>query len=154
MISALFFTGFLIFSLCFAAWKGGAPERLAAAIYFAGAAASLLVAQGETPGRGFRDVATPLLIVDLSLGVGLTLLAVGANRLWLIGASAAQWVAVLAHVVRAVEPKIIPTSYAFLTVIWSWPMVVLLLAGTIAHRRRLVAAVLVPDWRPFSRRPD
>ncbi|WP_300973474.1 hypothetical protein [Sphingomonas sp. LHG3406-1] len=147
MNPVFFFLGLLVFSLSFAAWKGGGPERLAAAIYLAATIASSMAGSDAAPGRGFRDLATPLLTVDVAMALALTALTVRANRLWLIAASACQWIAVLAHIVRAIQPNIIPTSYAFLAMIWSWPMVGLLLGGTVAYRRRLTAGVPVPDWR-------
>jgi len=143
----LFFIGLLTCALSWAAWKGGAPERWATILYAAAIIASELVSQGAPPGQNFTVLAGPLLIVDLTLAIALSVLTIKANRLWLIPATGCQWLAVAGHLTRWLAPRVIPTSYAFLTMIWSWPMIVLLLIGTIAHQRRATRGEQVPGWR-------
>ena len=147
MNAILPFVGLLALSLLAAAWLGAAPERIAAALYLAGIIGSAAAGAGGSPLDGFRHVDALLLAVDAGLAVALTALTIRANRLWLIVAASCQWLAVLGHVVRSLAPGIIPTSYAFLAMIWSWPMVVLLLGGTIAHQRRRLAGRTISDWR-------
>jgi hypothetical protein len=143
----LLFIGFLALSLLLAALLGAAPERIASALYLVAIIGSAAAGGGSAPGDGFRHVDALLLAVDAALAVALTWLSVRANRSWLIVAAACQWLAVLGHVVRWLAPSIIPTSYAFLAIIWSWPMVALLLGGTIAHRWRKQTGRSIPDWR-------
>ncbi len=144
----LLFLGLLASSLIFAAWLGAAPERIASALYLLAIIGSAAVGGGSAPGDGFRQVDAMLLGVDAAMAVALTWLSIRANRLWPIIASACQWLAVLGHVVRWLASSIIPTSYAFLAMVWSWPMVALLLGGTIAHQWRRRVGRPIPDWRP------
>ena len=101
---------------------------------------------------GFASVPTRLLVVDLLLGMFLTFVSLRANRLWLIAATSCQWLAITVHFVKLLHPEIVSTSYAFLTVIWSWPITALLALGTYAHRQRVASPI--PNWRASFHRAD
>lgn len=141
-----YFEIFLIVALGYALLRGGGPERIAALLYMLGSAGSLVGGWRGMPG-GFSIVPTYLLVVDVALLIGLLILSMRANRLWLVPATACQLVAVLVHVTKLVAPAMIPMSYAFLITIWSWPMVFLLAIGTRRHRRRAKAGTVTPDWK-------
>lgn len=143
-----FFEVFLVVSLAYATLWGGPPERLAALLYALGSVGSLVGGWGGMP-SGFELVPTYLLAVDFLLLIGLAALTTRANRLWLIPATACQLDAVLAHVTKLLAPAMIPTSYAFLVTIWSWPMVGLLTLGTWNYRRRGAFGNGLPSWKPI-----
>lgn len=140
----------MLCSVSYALWCGGGPERLTAATFVAGVAASATLGLFEMAG-GFASVPVRLLAIDSAYAVVCILVALRANRLWTIMFAGCQLLAVLVHLARFAAPSMIPTSYAFLTVIWSWPMLILLVAGTLVHRRRLTSGRFVPDWKPFLR---
>ena len=101
----------------------------------------------------FNSVPMLLFLSDFALLIVLSLLAIRANRWWIIPAAGCQLVAVLVHVGKFINPGLIPVGYEVLIDIWSWPMVALLGLGTWAHRRRLADGIIVPDWKPsFARR--
>lgn len=149
MTSVPFFLLFFAIVVIFALWRGGGPERVTAIVYILALAASASIGIMEMPG-GFRVVPTTVLIVDILLLLALCVIAVRANRWWIIPAAGCQLVAVLVHAAKLLHPDIIPNGYAFLVTIWSWPMVAFLALGTWAHRRRLAEGIIVPDWKPFS----
>lgn len=144
------FLGFTLCSTAYALVRGGPPERFAAALFLLGVAVSATIGLFEMPG-GFADVPARLALIDALWALMFTMLAVKANRLWLIPFAACQIVAALAHLTRLSFPEMIPASYAFLTVIWSWPMIALLAGGTFAHRRRMAAGSVIPHWKPSLR---
>ena len=146
MTSVPFFLTFFVLAVSFATWRGAGPERVTAGAYVIALAATLYVG---APGN-FEVVPVALLLVDIALLMGLSLIAVRANRWWIIPAAGSQLVAVLVHASKLIEPAMIPNSYVFLTDIWSWPMVALLCLGTWAHQRRIDQEVIVPDWKPSS----
>lgn len=141
----------LIVALTFALIRGGGPERVAAALFTLGSIGSLAGGWRGVPG-GFAVVPTYLMLVDCAMLAAMIVLTLRANRLWLILATACQLLAVLCHVTKLLAPSIIPTGYAFLTTIWSWPMVLLLLGGTMARARRVREGRHIPDWRDSSGR--
>lgn len=139
----------LVVSLSYAAIWGGGPERVAAMLYTAASIGSLLGGWRGMPGN-FSIVPTYLMIVDIALLVGLIVLTLRAARFWLIPATSCQLVAVAVHISKLMAPSMIPTSYAFLTTVWSWPMVLLLAFGSRQHSIRIKYGRIDLDWKPIS----
>ena len=149
MTSVPFFLVFFAVVVAFAMLRGGGPERMTAVTYTAALAATASVGFLRVPGN-YRVVPTGLFMTDAALLIALSLIAIRANRWWVIPAAGGQLVTVLVHTGKLLDPAMIPNSYEFLTDFWSWPMVALLAWGTWAHRRRLREGIIVPDWKPSS----
>ena len=149
MTSVPFFLLFFAIVVIFATWRGGGPERLTAIAYVLALAGTASGGFLEVRGQ-FRVIPVHMLAADVLLLIALCLIAIRANRWWLIPAAGCQLVAVLVHAGKLLNPAMIPNSYAFLTTIWSWPMVLLLALGTWAHRRRIARGIIVPDWKLSS----
>lgn len=147
MTSVPFFVIFIVLVVGFGLARGGGPERAIAMAYIIASAGSLSLGFLHMPG-GFESVPIRLFAVDTLLLFGLTIIAIRANRWWPIPAAGCQLVAVLVHASKELHPAMVPTGYALLTTIWSWPMVALLALGTWAHRQRLARGIIVPDWKP------
>ena len=129
--------------------RGGGPERVTAGAYILALAGSAYVGFLRVPGN-FRVVPMGLWLADALLLIALFVIAIRANRWWIIPATGCQLVTVLVHFGKLIDPAMVPNSYELLTDIWSWPMVAFLVLGTSAHRRRLRQGIIVPDWKPSS----
>ena len=80
--------------------------------------------------------------------------------------SALLGLGLVGHLAMLLHPRVIPWAYAVVLSIWSYPILLLMAAGTFAHRRRLITercrslldALLRPAWpgrrRRLGRRPD
>lgn len=141
----------MLFSIAYALWQGGGPERLTAVSFAIGVAASATLGLFTMPGQ-FADVPIRLVVIDGVYAAFCIGAALVANRIWTIPFAACQLVAFLVHLARLAAPEMIPTSYAFLTVLWSWPMLALLIGGTVVHQMRLKRGSTMPDWKPISGR--
>lgn len=146
-----FFLLFFAVVVTYAIWRGGGPERVTAIAYILALAGSASIGIIDMPG-GFRVVPTTVFAVDILLLAAHCVIAIHANRIWVIPAAGCQLVAVLVHAAKLIQPDMIPNGYAFLVTIWSWPMVALLGAGTLAHRRKVARGIAGPDWKPSSGR--
>jgi hypothetical protein len=151
--SVPFFLSFFAFVVSFAIWRGGGPERVTAMAYVIALAATLYTGFLRVPGD-YRVVPVGLFATDAILLIVLCLIAVRANRWWIIPAAGCQLVTVLVHTGKLLDPTMIPVSYELLTDMWSWPMVALLAAATCAHRSRLRRGIIVPDWKLSSASPE
>ncbi len=151
MSSIPFFLAFFAIVVSFAMLRGGGPERVTTGAYVVALAGSACAGFLRVPGD-FRVVPMGLFLTDAALLIALGLIAVLANRWWIIPAAGCQLVAVLVHLGRLIDPAMVPKGYEFLIDIWSWPMVALLGLGTWAHRRRIANGIIVPDWKPSSGR--
>lgn len=149
MTSVPFFLLFFAFVIAWATLRGGAPERVTAIAFVLALAATASGGFWSIPGE-FRVIPVHLFVVDLVLLAALIVIAVRANRWWPIPVAGMQLVAVLVHAGRLFDPTMVPNGYAFLTTIWSWPMVAILGLGTWTARRRLATGSFVADWKPFS----
>jgi hypothetical protein len=151
MSSVPFFIIFIVAIVSYALARGAAPERATASAFILAAVGSLSVGFLHMPGQ-FQSVPLRLFIVDGLLLVGMTVIAIRANRWWPIPVAGCQLIAVLVHAGKLLDPAMIPNGYAFLVKISSWPMVALLGYGTWAHRTRLRRGIIIPGWKPSSRR--
>lgn len=128
----------------YAVLRGGVPERLAGIL--------LLLAAGLTrmfflaSGAPYLSVEIGILLVDVVLLAALVALALRADRFWPIWLAALQALGTGAHLVKAIEPSVVSMAYAILVGFWSYPMIFILAAGTLRHRRRLAADGSDLDW--------
>ena len=127
--------------------RGGAPERWVAGMMAAAAVSTALLPY--RPGLTFRSVDEPQLLVDVALMIGLTSLAVRADRYWPLWVAALQVIAIAAHLVRAMDATIVPAVYNQAIGKLAYPMILLLIAGTWRHRRRGLAGTRDADWSPL-----
>jgi cytochrome c-type biogenesis protein CcmH/NrfF len=58
------------------------------------------------------------------------------------------------HTVKLVDPVVIPRAYAFVLALWSYPMLLLLVAGTWNHQRRLARFGVDKSWSSSSGRSE
>jgi hypothetical protein len=105
--------------------RGGTYERLAVAVLLGGSVLTR-VAVSRTA-SAFIDVASGVLLIDLACLVCFVLIALKSDRFWPLWLAALHLVGTLAHLARMIAPEIIPASYVLLLVVWSWPMLFLLL---------------------------
>ncbi|PHP19310.1 hypothetical protein CG471_12830 [Sphingobium sp. IP1] len=127
-----------------AGWRGGAPERLAAAaMLVATIATSLTNMQGAL---AFRDVQWSIVWIDAALLAALLAIALRANRFWPLWVAAIQCLALAAHAARAFDADILPLAYWWVVGKLSYPMLLLLIVGTERHHRRRRQGHRDPAW--------
>lgn len=134
----------------YALWRGGAPERIAAAL-FAGAAAMTYLSMYA---YAFRAISETYLLLDLGLFAAIAILSLWADRFWPIWVAALQLVVLAAHGVRASHPDLMPFVYYVATAKLAYPMILMLAIGTMRHRERLSRWGSDLDWSRWHERPD
>lgn len=132
----------------YALWRGGAPERWAAALFVGGMILSALVVRVATQRFGSTEIG--LVAADGAELAALTVLALRANRYWTIWMAAMQAVPLLVHAGIAISPAFLRPAYYTAAVIWYWPMMVVLAIGTARHRRRLLRHGIDRSWSTSS----
>ena len=154
MLHIVVFNATLILVVAFALWGGGAPERWVSGLMFVANAATALLPYD--PGSTFLSLDWSGFGVDAVLFVAFTAVALRANRYWPIWLAALQLVSVAIHVIRMVDRALVPLVYAWSIGQIAYPLMALLVAGTIRHRRRCRAFGRDPAWNDDARRgsPD
>jgi len=132
----------------YALWRGGKPERLVGSVLLIAMIATALMP--VAPGRSYYMLHLPLLAIDLLLLSALTAVALRANRFWPLWLAALQLLAIGVHGVRAYDPHILPIVYARIVGEIAYPMLALLVIGTVRHHSRALRLGGERDWSPLK----
>jgi hypothetical protein len=88
--------------------------------------------------------------LDVLMLVLLLAIAFRANRYWPIGVGAMQMLQVVGHLLKLADPGMLPMLYWLSSVVWAYPMLLLLLLGTVRHRNREKRLGPEPSWSKSS----
>jgi len=156
MLSIPLYYAFLALSWIYALRSGGAPERIGATVLVAGSLLTLAAAVSSSTHYG--SVEFGVFLVDVATLVAFLALALRAERYWTLWIAALQLIGTAGHAVKLVDPNVIPRAYAFVTVFWSYPMLLLIVIGTYRHQKRLktfgVDRSWSSSWRRSARGPE
>jgi hypothetical protein len=144
MIHILLFNAVLVIACGYALIVGGAPERLTAATFLLGAAATFAVP--FQPRQSFYAVHGVILAIDVVMLAVLVAIALRADRYWPLYVSSLHLITIAIHGVKAYEPTLVPWMYAAASAKIAYPMLLLLLIGAVRHRDRRVRFGSDPDW--------
>lgn len=134
----------------YALWRGGQPERLVAGMFLiAFPLGSFINAKLRSEGIQWGSLS-----VDLALLVLLLMIALRANRYWPMGIVAMQLLQVMGHLLKLADPTMLPLLYWLSSVVWAYPMLILLLLGAVRHRNRVRRLGPEPSWSNSSPQPD
>ncbi|MEG3163133.1 hypothetical protein U1701_00845 [Sphingomonas sp. PB2P19] len=128
----------------YALWRGGAPERLLG-LALVVAAVSTQLLQDDQAVR-FAGVELNVLLVDLALLGVMLAITLHADRFWPAWVTALHLLGTGAHLARAISPDVIRLTYAVLAAVWSYPIMVLLVIGTVRHASRIRHRGWDLDW--------
>lgn len=148
MIDPRFYWAFLAISSLFILLRGGAPERVGIGIAIAASVLSFLA--GTLEGRAFASPEISVLIVDLAVLAAFALLALKADRFWPIAAASLQVAGVASHFAAAASSGVIAWVYSIGQALWAYPIILLIVWGTVRHRRRLSRSGADRSWSASS----
>ncbi len=140
MVRFLIQVTLLLLVVHFAFSKGGKPERYVAFILFGMLLASTGYAlfAGEWP--KYQVIPWYRVVID-AVGFALMLtVALRADRWWPLWVSAVQLLAVLAHLLRALDASLPPLAYAIMERWPFWVAIAITGIGTYLHHRRVRTA--------------
>lgn len=127
----------LLFASCgYALLRGKADARIIAIVFLIGNFATLAI---RSPLAGsYSSVETGILVVDLLALLGFTWVALQSDRFWPLWVSGIQLTTSIAHLLKAIQPDLLPIAYAAALRFWSYPILIILAVGTWrSHQRRL-----------------
>lgn len=139
----ILFYALLVLSVSAALWKGGAPERTGAAIVISTVALEWVGRAFAPP--DFNSIYPVALIIDAIATASYGALSLYARRAWPIWATALQILSLTSHFAEGIEPSH-PGIYITMKSGPTLAVLVVLLLGTIFHRRRLRQFGSDPAW--------
>lgn len=140
-----FLTQVVLLTVVFiAAWRaGGKPERYVATTYFTMLVASSIHALVANPASGveYEEIVDFRFMLDLAALVSVVFVALRYDRWWTLWVGSVQFIAVMAHFLRALDMPIPLFAYAVMERAPVWIAVILAGIGTLLHARRQRTAV-------------
>lgn len=145
------FLALFLATLTAAFGRGGRPERQGGAMLLGAALATPLL---QT--RMFTGIEIGIAAIDMVLLAGLVWLAFNSERRWPVFAAAFQAIGVLTHLARLAAGPVHGDVYGHLLVLWSYPVALSLLWGSLVETRQksvvMGAQPQVPSFPSAGRR--
>jgi hypothetical protein len=122
----------LLIGACGYAWfRGRSDERVAAAVCVGASFASLVLLTRLR----FSDIEYGILAVDLVVLATFVWVALRSERFWPLWVSGLQLTSSVPHLLKLIDPGLMPFAYAAAETIWSYPILIILAVGTWRVRR-------------------
>jgi hypothetical protein len=136
MATKYIFWALLLVTCGYALWRGRKYEQLSALVFLTASVVSVL-ARSPMHERYLTVERTDLLIDSLVL-VALVAIALRSDRFWPLWAAGLQLTISMSHVLKAIQPDLLPLAYAAAERFWSYPTLIILFIGAWRqHRRRI-----------------
>jgi len=136
-ITQLLFFAMMIGACCYAAVRGGAPERLTAAALVGALAMSMTFAHFRPSTRGaYSSIEAGIALTDLTLFLVIVAIALVSARRWPIAMASMMGCGLFAHLAKQLGPDILPRAYYIAVGVWSYPELILLGVATWRHSGR------------------
>lgn len=126
----------LLASCGYALWRGRRYERIAAIVFIAATVLSI-IARSPLQGR-YHELEISDLIIDSGVLVSVVAIALVSDRFWPLWAAGLQLVDSMAHMLKALQPTLIPAVYGAAERFWSYPILIILLIGAWRQHRRSI----------------
>jgi hypothetical protein len=142
MLPSFYWT--LLAATCgYALWKGRWDERISALVCIAASVISTMVLSPLA--TRYAQVETGELLVDGLVLCTFVAVALRSNRFWPLWVAGLQLTSSTAHVLKSIDLGLMPEAYAAATRFWSYPILIIIAAGTWrGHQRRLREKQLGP----------
>ena len=132
------------FAIVFALWRGDRVERLGAQLLLFMVFLSLVAYPAEAASK--RALELDWLCQDLVGLIGFALLGIYSNRIWPLWSAAFQLLSVGAHGIMLSGMALRPIVFEWMTSAPTWAVLLLLIAGTLGHQRRMRSSASGRSW--------
>ena len=143
-----YFAAVLCAACFYALWKGGTPERLVSVIILVGVAWSALFRFPYHSPFGVINIG--IWSADIVVFIALIATALHSERYWTIWMSSFQLVQVISHLPELLIPHLLPGVHLLIISLWIYPMLIILIAGTLRHTQRMKTFGTDRSWSDFS----
>jgi hypothetical protein len=137
MLRFILFNTLLLGAFAYAFWRGRSDERITAAVCVAASAASFAFMAPQS--FRYSTVEIGILAVDLLTLAAFTMVALRSDRFWPLWVSGLQLTTSVAHLMKALQPDLMPLAYAAAGRFWAYPILIILIVGTWRSHQREVS---------------
>lgn len=133
-MSKYFFWAILLITCGYALWRGRKYEQLSALIFIAASIVSVLV-RSPLHAR-YLGVEHSDLVIDSLVLVATVAIALRSDRFWPLWVAGLQLTISMSHVLKAIQPDLLPLAYAAAERFWSYPTLIILFIGAWRQHKR------------------
>jgi hypothetical protein len=131
----------ILLSICgFAWWRGGREERIAATACVLATVTTVLVIPPIAVRYSQPNLV--LLAIDVAMLAAFTGIALTSRRFWPLWVAALQLIMTTSHLMRAIDSDLVPRAYAAASILWSYPILLIILVGTVRTRRKIAEGLV------------
>ena len=134
MLRFILFTIVLFGSCGYALLRGRSDERVVGAVCITAAIASFALAAPAS--LRYSGVEFGVLGVDILTLAAFTYVALRSDRFWPLWISGLQLTTTVAHVLKAMQPDLVPIAYATAGRFWGYPILIIIAAATWRTQQR------------------
>jgi len=128
------FWGLLLISCGYALWRGRSDERTVGLICIG---ATIATRFAVSPiGVRYSGVELGLLAIDAVVLIGFVAVALRSDRFWPLWVAGLQLTTSTAHLMKAMDAKLLPMAYGAAIAVWSYPILIILFIGSWRQHRR------------------
>ena len=137
MSSKYFFWALLALTCGYALWRGRKYEQLSAIIFISASVVSVL-ARSPVQQR-YLGVEVSDLFIDSFVLVSMLVIALRSDRFWPLWVAGLQLTISKSHLLKAIQPDLLPLAYAAAERFWSYPTLIILFIGAWRQHKRKLA---------------
>ena len=130
--------------MAYALWKGGPPERVAAAVLLGGVILTIVAQLFET--NRYASVQWGVAVVDAGVLAGFLSVALLSTRYWPMWLAALQIIQFCSDFAKLL-PGVADLTYAMASSLIGYPVALILAVATARHRMRTTRFGAQPSWR-------
>lgn len=127
----------LLLTCGYALWRGRSDERMSALVFITASVMSVL---SRSPVRErYLSLERSDLIIDSLVLIALVAIALRSDRFWPLWVAGLQLTISMSHVLKAIQPDLLPLAYAAAERFWSYPTLIILFVGAWRQHRRQIS---------------
>lgn len=130
----LLYWSILTLTCGYALIRGRADERVAAGVCIAASIISVLVLSPMSV--RYTTVEEGEMVVDLVVLAVFLMVALRSDRFWPLWITGLQLTTILAHILKAIDFKLLPAAYGAAERFWSYPILIVIAVGAWRQNRR------------------
>ena len=132
----IIFWAILLLTCGYAMWRGRKYEQIAALICVAATVVS--VSMSSPLNQRYVGIEAGDLIVDCTVLIAFVFLALRSDRFWPLWIAGLQLTMSISHLLKAIQPDLLPIAYAAAERFWSYPILAIIAVGAWrSHQRQL-----------------
>lgn len=138
MLPRHYLFGVLLLLTCgYALYRGRRYERLVALTCLVATIASIVLR--SPPNEQYVGIEYGDLLVDSLVFLAFLFVALQSDRFWPLWIAGLQLTMNVAHLLKAIEPGLVPVAYQAAERFWSYPILIILAVGTWRQHQRMLA---------------